>query len=497
MRRVKRQSRFRMLAFVGVIAAVMTGACSGGGASGDKAGGSGEPVVLGMANTASKLDYTPAIEYFVERVEEHSGGRLRIEVVHEWGDFSPDAEQQVVRAVSTGEVDLGWSGTRVFDTLNVNDFQALTAPMLIDSYALEEAVIESGIPEQMLRGLDDVEVTGLAVLADGLRKPIAVDGPLLGPEDYQGITFQAFRSEGQAEAIRALGAQPTDVFGPALDEGLDSGEIQGFEKNLLVYQINVMQHRAPHVTANVNLWPQMDVLFANPDRFAALTEEQRGWLRQAAADAAARSAALADRDAQLLMVMCESGARFADASEADLAALRQAFAPVYTELEQDPPTKAFIGRIEELKLSTPAGSQLAIPAGCTGPVSAAPATSTEGMASDLNGTYRWMITKDDALASPTEDKSAERLATFPWVFTMTLEDGTWTLTHTEAGQTLTDATGSPYSISRDRITFTWEGYDLTFTFSVDDEGNLKVRPVEPMDAGDKFVWATHPWTKID
>ena len=84
------------------------------------------------------------------------------------------------------EVDLGWVGTRVFDTLGVKSFQALTAPMLVDSYALENAVIESGITEEMMEGLDELGVVGLGVLPDGLRKPIGVTGPILGPADWRG-----------------------------------------------------------------------------------------------------------------------------------------------------------------------------------------------------------------------------------------------------------------------------------------------------------------------
>lgn len=41
----------------------------------------------------------------------------------------------------------------------------------------------------------------------------------------------------------------------------------------------------------------MDVLLANPARLEALTAEQREWLQEAARDAAAGSAALADTDA--------------------------------------------------------------------------------------------------------------------------------------------------------------------------------------------------------
>jgi hypothetical protein len=120
------------------------------------------------------------------------------------------------------------------------------------------------------------------------------------------------------------------------------------------------------------------------------------------------------------------------------------------------------------------------------------------VASDLNGIYRWTITREDALASETEGKSPEHLATFPWVFTMTLEDGTWKLTHTEAGQPYTDSPGDSYSIQGDRISFDWgaEGTIITFTISAHEDGDLDLRPVEPMGAGEQFVWATHPWTKI-
>jgi TRAP-type C4-dicarboxylate transport system substrate-binding protein len=474
-----------------VIAAVLAGGCSVGGAS-DKAGGSGEPVVLRLASTYANLEYTPAIKDFVARVRERSGGNLRIEVVHDFGEGSADAEQQVVRAVAAGKVDLGWAGTRVFDTMGVFSFQALQAPMLIDSYALQQAVIASDIPGSMMEGLNKVGVRGLGILADGLRKPIAVKRPLLGPADWRGITFQSFRSQTQAEAIRALGAQPTDVRS-ALDEGLETGKINGFEKNLLVYQLNAMASRAPYVTANVNLWPQLDALFANPGRLAALTGQQRGWLQQAAQDTAGRSAALADRDAQILETICESGARLANASNRDLAALREAFAPVHAKLQDNPQTKAFIEQILALKQSTAAEAPLAIPVGCSGPAPAQPSAQQGTTAgSQLDGVYRWTLTKKDALEhGPESEKTANGLARYPILCTATLNEGAWQLGEDSHYS-------GTYAASGDRVVFDWPnvGAVLTFTFSVDDKGNLALRPVKPMDAGDQFVWSTKVWTKI-
>jgi TRAP-type transport system periplasmic protein len=468
-----------------VLAAVAAGGCSGSGAGGDKAGGSGAPVVLRMANTAGDLDAVPLIRDFVSQVRERSGDNVRIQVVNRWGEYAADAEQRVVRDVAAGKVDLGWTAARVFDTLGVTSFQALQAPMLIDNYALEHAVSTSDIPAQMMDGLNKVGVTGVGALADGLRKPIAVKQPMLGVADWHGMTFGTYKSQGQAQAIRALGATPMEAFGRIRDQALKDGQLQGFELDLYVYSHQGLTQRAPYVTANVNLWPQTDVLFANPDRLATLTGQQQRWLQQAAQDVAGRSASLTDRDAQLLRNACQSGARFANASQADLAALRTTFAPVYASLEQDPQTKAFIQRIQALKQSTPAAAPLAIPAGCTGTAPKQPAASPGTVPAALNGTYRYLLTKEEA-----RKNGEPHLDEFPTVVTATLKDG-----HMDNGP---GEPGTTYTVNGDRITFdvpAW-GASLTFTLSVDGKGNLHLTPVPPMDKGDQFIWSTKVWTKI-
>jgi hypothetical protein len=337
----------------------------------------------------------------------------------------------------------------------------------------------------MLQGLTKVGVGGLGVLGDGLRKPIAVKHPLVAVGDWRGITFGTLKSAGQAQAIRSLGAIPMEVFRRSRNEALKDGRLQGLEMDLLVYERSALAQPAPYVTANVNLWPQMDVLFANPGRLTRLTEQQRGWLQQAAQDATGRSPGLADRDAQSLKVACQSGTRFANASPADLASLRNAFAPVYASLEQDSQTKAFIQRIRALKQSTPAGAPLAIPAGCTGKALEQPAGNTGTAPADLNGTYRYLLTKEDARKAGDPELDA-----FPQVTTVKLQDG-----KVDGG---CFGPGATYSVTGDRITFNSpeSGYSTTFTFAVDGKGNLHLTPVPPMEKGDAFQCSYKAWTKI-
>ena len=482
---MKREGRLALLGFVVVVAMVTTSCSTGSG--GDKAGGSGEPVVLRMATVNGDLDFTPQIKYFVNRVGELSEGKLRIKIAYEVGSFAADAEPEVVRGVAGGKFDLGFVGTHVFESLGVDSFQALTTPMLIDSYALEGAVIESGITDQMMQGLDDVGVTGLGTMAGALRKPIAVERPLLGPEDWRGITFGIFKSEGQEHAIRAL-ATPLQVIGDARDKALQNGSIDGFESSLLAYQLNGQADAAPYVTANVNLWPQTLAVFANPDLLADLTDEQRAWLQQAADAAADRSAALADTDAQSINMVCDAGARFAEATETDVVALQDAFAPVYAALGRDPQTKAYIEQIQALKQSTTPEAALTIPTGCTGKAPEQLTASQGSAPAYLNGIYRYTITKQDVIKHDMGDP-----ADYPTTNTVTLDGGEFSIRGPRGGFSGT------YTVEDDKITFEVPEYEArnTWTFSVDDDGDLHLTPVQPMDPGDAFEFSVHPWTRID
>jgi TRAP-type transport system periplasmic protein len=348
-----------------ILAAVVVSGCSAA-AGGDKAGGpAGGPVVLRMAGTPSGVSDVPPVADFIQRVRSLSGGSVQIKVISQLGDYAPGAEAQVVRAVADGTVDLGWAGSRVFDMMGVPAFGALSAPMLIDSYPLENAVIKSPVPARMLAGLSRLHVTGLAVLGDVLRHPYAVHWPLLTPADWRGLSVGTYRSGVQEQAIHALGATPVVAFGPYRTHDLGSGAIQGFELDMQRYVHLGLVASARYVTANVVLWPEFDVLFANPARLASLTGQQRAWLQQAAADASRSSAMLvAGQNARYIKQACAMGARFVNATPGDLAAMRQAFTPVYRSLATDPQTSAFIAQIQHLKRTIPPGPGPAIPAGC-------------------------------------------------------------------------------------------------------------------------------------
>src|SRR5262249_13672459 len=168
----------------------------------DKSGGaSSGPVQLTLLNQNDTLAGTPAVQRFVDRVDQLSKGSLTI-AVKSTNDGYAGAEQRVIHDVRADKAQLAWVGTRVWDLYGVKSVRALSAPMLVDSYPLQAAVLRSDLPSKMLAGLDGHGVVGLAVLGDNLRYA-AGTRPLRSPEDFRGLRIRSYPSATQAAAFRA------------------------------------------------------------------------------------------------------------------------------------------------------------------------------------------------------------------------------------------------------------------------------------------------------
>lgn len=388
------------------------------------------------------------IEPVLAAIAADTGGGVGIEIDWEWQDAhaASDVEEQIVSAVAAGELDFAFVGTRAFADLGVHAFDALTAPFLVDSYALQAAVLDSDIPARMLADLDASElgVTGLTVVAGPLRRPLGVDGGLVGPDDFTGITLHTWRSSTNAATAEALGAAHTDVFGPERDAGLDDGTIDATENSLHWLSTN---GRTSYITLNAPLWPATAVLIANPGVLGGLTAEQRGAIDAAAAESFPTPDELADADADLIVQLCSAGKEFVETSEDDLAALRTTVEPVYDSLAEDAATAGYLSEIEQLKAAT-APDELTIPDECRAGAPASATDTTPGVeeSSVLNGTYRLEWTAEELIELTGVNEQTARGNDGGYV--LTLEDGEFTQTWDDQPG---DACGGTYAVSGNRI----------------------------------------------
>jgi TRAP-type C4-dicarboxylate transport system substrate-binding protein len=395
--------------------------------AGDKSGGPAQPRVLVMAsNDGESLIGAPAVARFVDRVQEVSGGRLTVRVVPSWQGGGSEA--RVIRDVAAGKADLGWSGTRAFDTVGVTAFQPLHAPFLVNSYPGQAAVVEDGVARDMLVSLDAMGLTGLALAADQLRMPAAAARPLLTPADFRGLRFGTVASTVQAQGLRALGAEPVTIEFPRPP---DTDGLGGLETMWWTYQANAQHEWMPFVTANAALWPRTVAIFANTERLGRLDETTRAWVARAAADASTWSRGHAsDHVSSQIQQVCGHGVRIATATPAQVDALRTAAEPVYASLRADPALAKTLTRIEDLVRSAGQAVTTSAPAACIyhpgDERRVAPPGRTltsPGRPGDLpQGSYRYASSVDELLAHGLSQHDAENNA---GVTTWTLQAGRW------------------------------------------------------------------------
>lgn len=462
---------------------------SGTGCAVDRAGGAAadEVVTLTFAQP-NDGGAPPQLQAWADQVDRLTDGTLAIEFQNAWRIGETEYETGTLEDVSEGEVDLAWVGARAMDRVGVTSFQALLAPMLVDSHELQRAVFEAGIPEKMLAGVSEAGLVGVGVLPGPMRKVLGVEHGFVAPADFQGAVVGLQDSALAEHSLRALGATAKPVPSSAELTGLDA-----YEQQLDSIAGNGYQDQATHLTGNLNLWPRPLVIVAGRDAYDGLSEEQQNALHEASRAAvvdAAEGAVAADRDTAA--ILCDTGLRIDIVDDAGLERFRTAFGPVYDALREDPTSAEFLREIEELKQELGSGPDAATCGDTAPPAGAIP-----------NGAYQMDITPADVerLCEP-DDPTRSSFATMPdQGFTLELEVTGEQLVHSVF------PTGSPeqkelgwtgtYRTYRDTIEILETGFAEPWsgTWSLKD-GRLRLSDL-PDNCESQLAWMAHPWVAVD
>jgi TRAP-type C4-dicarboxylate transport system substrate-binding protein len=457
----------------------------------DRAGGTAadEVTVLTFAQPNDSAP-PPQLSAWADEVARLTDGSVEISFENGWRMGETDYEAGTLHDVRNGKVDLAWVGARAFDGLDVTSFQALLAPMLVDSHELQQAVFDEGIPQEMLAGVEDLGLVGVGVLPGPMRKVLGVSGPFVEPRDFEGAVVGMQGAALVEDTFEALGATAKPVpSGVALD-GLDA-----YEQQLDSIAGNGYQDQAKALTSDLNLWPRPLVIVAGDSVSDTLSDEQQQALSEAARsavkDALTGARALDEESAAIL---CETSLKLHTLGEDGLAAFRETLDPVYSSLREDPTTKGFLDRIEALKESVDAEPDAM---DCGGEDQASGAIP--------NGTYQHTVTLADLKEYCGPDYQ-DPDGPFPGI----TEDGSTLQAYVEgerivvsifpAGQPKLAVIGwsGTYRVYRDTLelkeTGLSEGLPLTWSYA----GNqLRLTGWTGEECEGEIVWTANPWAKVD
>jgi TRAP-type C4-dicarboxylate transport system substrate-binding protein len=453
----------------GVALAVLTVAavgCSGGTKAGGKV--AERTTVLSMASQIGGGPPQQLVQ-FASEVAKRSGGTIRIDFENNWRERDRHQELDTIRDVRADKVDLAWVGARAWDSVGVTDFDPLVAPLLIDSYPLEEQVFARRLPQRMLAGVRRAGVIGIGVLPGPMRKLLGVRHAFVRPADFRGQTIGAMGMLA-AEAFRTLGARPHQQFA---QERL--GALDAVESQMSAIVGNGYDTHARFLSANLSLWPRPLVIFASPRVFRSLTREQQDALREGAAAAVpAALVASEQEDALAVRILCaRRKVALVDLAQPQRAALLGAVAPVYRRLESNAGTRRAIHEIEALKRAAPPAPAVHCAArSASGAAASTPIDGSWVMTTTVSGLKRNPAYRAYGYNDPTEDDFRADAGTSRLV----LHNGKLQWSATNVGGSSAD-TGT-YRIDGDRVvfhitgghdigeiwTYRWSVYRDTLTF---------------------------------
>jgi hypothetical protein len=355
-------------------------------------------------------------------------------------------------------------------------------PLLIDSLALEQRVIESPLAGSMLRALRPLGLVGLGVLPGPIRRPLGARGPLLAPADFRGRRLATQASTVAEATLRALGAVPVPIASAGPIVGLD-----GVEQQIDSIYPDHYDLQARYLTGNIALWPRPLVLFMSRTRLERLAPADREILMEAARRSVAPMVAAQRRsDARAAAGLCRRGLVVTRATSQDLAALDSAVSRVYGTA--DPVTRANVRTIEAIK------ARLGVPADT---VPACPGVKPRVSAVIPDGEYTVTITARDARRAglPRSDDLARVRSQ---QFRLVLRAGGFTLLELHNDPPTVGFAGT-FSVYRDRVVATGDNGDVLHARWSMTGDRLRFTHVSVPRAGSvndyTGVWGTRPWLK--
>jgi TRAP-type C4-dicarboxylate transport system substrate-binding protein len=354
----------------------------------DKAGGkpARKATVLTLAVPGDPWE----VNGFADEVSRLSHGTMRIAVRARWRWGQVAYENGLIADVRAGKLDLGAAGSRAWDSVGVTSLRALSAPLLIDSYALQDQVLRSSMIEEMLRGLRPLGLVGLGVLPGQLPRPLGISHPLLERSDYVGRRIGVQQSLVGSATMRGFGATPVWFAGGASIAGLD-----GIQQPISSIQGSGYDGVGKYLTTNVVLWARPIVLFANRAAFARLRPDEQRLLKQAVTeDVRGQTKVVVGFERFDTEALCAHGRlRFVAARPIDLATVHRAVQPVYKQLERNPQTRRFITEIRALRVRVAAPPSI-VPSCRGGGLVSAPTLATP-----VDGVYALTVASGDLAVS--------------------------------------------------------------------------------------------------
>jgi tripartite ATP-independent transporter DctP family solute receptor len=280
--------------------------------------------VLNFAHsTAQGSHYSLGVQAFAEKLAELSDGKYEI---REQAAGALGGERDVIEGLQIGSVELTISSTGPLGNF-VPEALVLDLPFLFKDYANARAVLDGPIGQELLDKVSENNLVGLAWSENGFRHITNSKHPVKTPADLEGLKIRTMENPVHMEAFNAAGASPTPMAFPEVFAALQQRVIDGQENPIPVITASKFWEVQDNLTLTGHVYSPA-IIIASPTLWDGLSDEEKGWFREAAkAGVAATRAKVEADEANGVALLRENGMEVIE--KVDQAAFQKAVSPAY------------------------------------------------------------------------------------------------------------------------------------------------------------------------
>ncbi|MBG9588285.1 TRAP transporter substrate-binding protein [Cytobacillus firmus] len=328
------KKRFLWLVPMLVLSLILS-ACGGGGASstsgegksGEKDSGKTFSLKAGHSLTEDHPYHIGLLE-LAKNVEERTDGKVKIEVfpLSQLG-----AERELTEALTLGTADLSISSTgpiaNFYPEIGIVDM-----PFLFESREHAYKVLDGEIGKELLKGMEDVGIVGLAWGENGFRHITNAKHPINKPEDLKGLKIRTQENPIHLDAFNALGAKPTPMAWTEALTALQQGVVDAQENPIVVADTyKLYEANQKYMSLTGHLYSPAVIMFSKSVWDTLPAEYQEILSEEAKKSGDQIRNLITKSDEESLKVLKEQGMEIVE--EVDVAPFREAIQPVYEKYE--------------------------------------------------------------------------------------------------------------------------------------------------------------------
>lgn len=249
------------------------------GGRGDGAGA--RVLVLGHGLDASHPVHQAMVR-MDERLRDLSGGRLAM-TIHPSEQLG--TEVQCVEQVQAGSLDLAKTSTGPLESF-VPEMTLFGVPYVFRDEGHFWRVAEGQIGQRLLMAGRGRGLVGLCFYDAGARSFYTISRPIRTPADVRGLKIRVQSSVTAMNMVETLGGLPTPIAWGELYTALQQRMIDGAENNPPSLLTSRQYEVARHYSLDEHTRTP-DILLISAKTWESLSEQERGWVRQAAAESSA------------------------------------------------------------------------------------------------------------------------------------------------------------------------------------------------------------------